>query len=195
MLTQSLQVSMTLGDLQVRPSRLDMQIQKADVFRYSELRVTSSQFSMQISDAATINIDTRAIQEELGFRRPIQFVQYTLGRSRSGAQAAISKNVSKGDLYLDNPESATQTLATQAGAYSAQTQIAMKPKNMPSIQFSPNSEITIDHSEGSIDIAANSSFDLSFNFQPASISLSRNPSVNVRLVSNPGAGRRLDLNV
>ena len=72
MLSARLDVQTRLGQLQVQPARLDLDIQSTPAIQGSQVQVSRPSYEIFSAKAAKLEVSTRAIQSELGFRRPKQ---------------------------------------------------------------------------------------------------------------------------
>ena len=182
MLTRGLSVRTTLGQLQIRQPRLDMQIQQPGPFQTVRISSRPHSFQINVSPLPKVTINTRAIQDELGFRRPDSFMRYYSNRGRQAANQAVGKYVSEGNSYLRNPTGTTVNQARAAGAYSASTTTRAKPENRPRINFSAPSEVTVDYQKAQVDVSHRDGFALNFDQQPTQINLNPSGRVDIGII-------------
>ena len=98
--------------LAVQPARLDLDIQSTPAIQGSQVQVSRPSFEIFSAKAAKLEVSTRAIQSELGFRRPKQLAEEGKRLAKSEAQSAVSRITSEGDQYLNSPQNATTSIAS-----------------------------------------------------------------------------------
>ena len=152
MLSARLDVQTRLGQLQVQPARLDLDIQSTPAIQGSQVQVSRPSFEIFSAKAAKLEVSTRAIQSELGFRRPKQMAEEGTRLAKSEAQSAVSRITSEGDQYLNSPQNATTSIAKSVGVYKPNVQLAAIPKNRPNIAFSAPGEVSSDYQPGRVDV-------------------------------------------
>jgi len=89
MLTARLDVQMRLGQIQVQPARLDLVIQSTPPIQGSQIQISKSRFEISSAKASKIEVNTRSIQAELGFRRPKELTEEGKRRAKDEAGSAF----------------------------------------------------------------------------------------------------------
>ncbi len=182
MLSVGLDVQTRLGQLQVQPARLDFDIQSTPAIQGSQIQVSQSSSEISSAKVSKLEVSTRAIQNELGFRRPKQLVEEGIRRAKSEAQSAVSRIASEGDQYLNSPQSATTSIAKSVGVYKPSVELAAIPKNRPNITFSAPGEVSLDFQSGSVDVTDVSSFRIDANYSPSKAFLDSPPRITIQII-------------
>ena len=195
MLSARLDVQTRLGQLQVQPARLDLDIQSTPAIQGSQVQVSRPSFEIFSAKAAKLEVSTRAIQSELGFRRPKQMAEEGTRLAKSEAQSAVSRITSEGDQYLNSPQNATTSIAKSVGVYKPNVQLAAIPKNRPNISFSAPGEISSDFQPGRVDVTDVSSFRIDANYSPSKAFLDSPPRITIQVMPVTPPSVTLDVRV
>ena len=195
MLTARLDVQMRLGRIQVRPARLDLDIQSTPPILGSQIHISKSRLEISSAKASKIEVNTRSIQSELGFRRPKELTEEGKRRAKNEAQSAVSRITSEGDQYLNNPKVASTSIAKSIGVYRPTVQLAAIPKNRPSINVEKPGQVDVEYQKGRVDVTDNSRFGVDFNYVPGDVYLDRPPKVKVQVVPTSPPKLTIDLRV
>ncbi len=192
MLTARLDVQMRLSQIQVQPARLDLDIQSTPAIQGSQIQISKYRFEISSAKASQIEVSTRAIQSELGFRRPKELTEEGKRRASNEAQSAVSRITSEGDQYLNNPTSATTSIAKGVGVYQPTVQLGVVPKNRPNINVGRPGQVSVDYRKGNVDVTDSSQFEIDFNYRPLSTFLDSPPRVDIQLIPISPPQLRID---
>ena len=193
MLTARLNVQMRLGRIQVQPARLDLDIQSTSAIQGSQIQISKSRFEISSAKASKIEVNTRAIQSELGFRRPKELSEEGSRRAKNTAQSAVSRITSEGDQYLNNPKSALTGIAKSIGVYKPNVQLAAIPKNRPRVSVGPPGQVDVNLQKGRVSVTDRSQFSVDFNYSPVGVDLDQPPRVEIQVTPVTPPKIRLDL--
>lgn len=182
MLSARLDVQMRLGRIQVQPARLDLDIQSTPPILGSQIHISKSRLEISSAKVSKIEVNTRSIQSELGFRRPKELTEDGERRAKNEAQSAVSRITSEGDQYLNNPKIATTSIAQSVGVYRPTIQLAAIPKNRPSVIVGEPGQVDVKYQKGRVDVTENSRLNVDFNYSPADAYLDRPPQVDIQVV-------------
>lgn len=193
MLTARLSIDTRLGQLQVKPARLDLRIQSVSPIQGSQISVSGHQFQISWAEPTEIAINTRAIQSELGFLRSQEFAQKARQEAEASASSGVSKIVSEGYQYLNSPQNATGAIAKNSGIYSANVEIGSVPKNRPEVTVSEPGEVTSQFIKGSVDVQVNSDVEIIPDSEPIQIRLDTPPKLTISV--KPMATPKLNIDL
>ncbi|MEE2925002.1 MAG: DUF6470 family protein [bacterium] len=193
MLTARLDVQMQLGRIQVNPARLDLDIQSTAPIQSSQIQISKPRLEISSAEATKIDVSTRAIQSELGFRRPKELTEEGKSRAKNEAQSAVSRITSEGDQYLNDPKGATTSIAKSTGVYSPSVQLAAIPKNRPIINIGEPGKVAVDFQEGRVDVFENSQFSIDFNYRPPTTTEGSSTRIDISVV--PVSPPRLNIDL
>ena len=195
MLTARLDVQMRLGQIQVQPARLDLEIQSTPALQGSQIQISNSRFEISSAKASKIEVNARSIQAELGFKRPKELTEEGERRAKGEAQSAVSRITSEGDQYLNNPKSATTSIAKSVGVYKPTVQLAAIPKNRPRINVEKPEQVKVDFQKGRVDVTDNTNFNVDFNYSPAGAYLDRPPRIDIQIIPVSTPKLRIDFKI
>ena len=193
MLTARLDVQMQLGRIQVQPARLDFDIQSTPPIQSSQIQISKPRLEISSAEVSKIEINTRAIQSELGFRRPKELTEEGRSRAKNEAQSAVSRITSEGDQYLNNPKGATNSIAKNTGLYRPSVQLTAVPKNRPILTIGEPGKVMVDFQEGRIEVFENSQFSIDFNYSPPTVSEGSPTRIDISVV--PVSPPRLNIDL
>ncbi len=193
MLSSRLNVQLRLGQLQVQPARLDLTIQSTPAIQGSQIQVSKSSFEVTSAKSPKLEVSTRAIQNELGFKRPREFAKQGSLQAKTEAESAVSRITSEGYQYLNNPQDATVGIAKNVGVYKPSVQLAAIPKNRPSINVGEPGKVVVNLQKGEVAVSDISSFSIDADYIPTRASLDNPPRVEIKVV--PVNPPRLNLDV
>ena len=179
MLSARLNVQSRLSQIQVKPARLNFQIQSVSPIQGSQISVSGHQFSISKAAPSEISISFRTIQSELGFVRSQEFAQKASDKAKQSAKSGISKIVSEGYQFLNNPTMASASIAKGVGTYNVNLQIAALPKNRPEVQVTQPGKVETEFEEGEVQVDVNSEVNFEADYEPAGVSLASEPTVRI----------------
>lgn len=182
MLSARLNVQSQLSQLQVKPARLNFQIQSVPPIQGSQISVSGHQFSISKAAPSEISISYRTIQSELGFVRSQEFAQKASDKAKQSAKSGISKIVSEGYQFLNNPTMASTSIAKGVGTYNVNLQIAALPKNRPEVQVTQPGKVETEFEGGEVQVQVTGEVNLEADYEPVTVSLSNQPAVQITVV-------------
>ncbi len=194
MLTERLSIRSLPARLDVRAGRLSVGYDVPAPFVDTRVLVTPFRSVIATSESSKIQIDTRAIQTDLGFLRVNEFRRKMERVSQQKAREGIVERVSEGLAILDNPGRATlpRLIAAKYGQ-NVQTQIAVRPGVPPEISFSEPSLILNDFEAGNVSVRGDATLEILPERTPPQIDLIEPGRVEISRV--PLRGANVDLRI
>lgn len=188
MLTERLSIRSIPARLNVRAGQLSVGYNAPDPFVDTQVSVTPFRSVIATSESSKIQIDTRAIQTDLGFLRINEFRRKMERISQKKAQEGIAERVSDGLAILDNPGRGTlpRLIAAKYGQ-NVQTQIAVRPGVPPEISFSEPSRILNDFEAGDVSVRGDATLEILPERTPPQIDLIEPGRVEISQVPFRGA--------
>ena len=179
MLSARLNVQSRLSQIQVKPARLNFQIQSVSPIQGSQISVSGHQFAISKASPSEISISYRAIQSELGFVRSQEFASKASKKAQQSAQSGIAKTVSEGYQFLNNPTKASTNIAKSVGTYNVNLQIAALPKSRPEVQVTQPGKVETEYEDGEVQVESTSEVILEADYESPQTSLDEKPAVKI----------------
>jgi hypothetical protein len=171
-----------------------MSLNVSKPFDISRLQVTPHRFSFT-TDSVDIDVDWKAVHDDLGFRKPDSFRQKYVNYSQQKASQGISSIVSAGDMYLRQPQRAAISLAKQAGRYQVQTTLANRPSVAPSVSVTKAEPVRVNFEPGDVSMSASPYAEIDPQYTKPQIRLNPKPDVQISVIPWNIPGAKVDRTV